>query len=592
MSQASLASPEVAFDLSQARGLEADVVVIGAGGAGIRAAIAAKEAGANRVILVNKGKSGETGCTQNSASDWMAFGAAFGHADPNDAPHEHWLDIMIKGGMVCRPELSKKIAFDAPERLLDLERWGAKFRKTGDKFFQVLSDGARFARACGSGANTGPEIMNALMRRAREVGVEFVDNVMAIDLVLGDSGSVQSCVGLDTNNGEPVTFHTPAVVVATGGAGELFKFNAFPSGMTGDGTAMAYRAGARLANMEFIQIGPVIVPPYKFALSGIFWRLNPRVTNGLGEEFIDKYIPEGVDREQAVYIKGHSFPFSVRNASMHVDVGIYHEIASGRTAPNGGVWMDISHNPKEVIEGHQHSMVSVEHLLSRGIDIRKEKVEFAPTVQHFNGGILINERAESDIPGLYACGEAAGGQHGADRPGGNALADCQVFGYIAGRSAAEYASGIENRAEMISAVGAARPKIAVDQDDIERDLADLRWLMWKNATVVRTTDGLKQAKSKLFDLREKSRRTVTAHPKSVELANLIEIGLAVTTAALAREESRGTHHRADFPERRDNEWIKMSIITSGQDGPELDYENVEVPQEITTGLACGTLKMD
>jgi len=161
---------------------ETDVLIIGAGGAGLRAAIAAREAGAD-VLVVEKGVPGESGCTQNSASDWMAFGAAFGHADPQDNPHEHWIDIMIKGALVARPELARRIAYDAPDRLLDLEKYGARFDKKDAKFVQILSDGARFPRACGRGADTGPEIMRVLLAKAREMGVRFVEGVMAADLV-------------------------------------------------------------------------------------------------------------------------------------------------------------------------------------------------------------------------------------------------------------------------------------------------------------------------------------------------------------------------------------------------------------------------
>ncbi|MCX6374961.1 MAG: FAD-dependent oxidoreductase, partial [Armatimonadetes bacterium] len=197
---------------------KADVLVIGAGGAGLRAAIAARENGAD-VLVVEKGVAGEAGCTRNSASDWMAYGAAFGHADPNDSPHEHWLDIMIKGALVARPELARRIAFEAPDRLLDLESYGASFDKDDGKFVQILSDGARFPRACGKGTDTGPEIVRVLLAKARELGVRFAQRTMVGDLVICESPQrrIIGCWGLDLDSGDLAVFSTPAVIIATGG---------------------------------------------------------------------------------------------------------------------------------------------------------------------------------------------------------------------------------------------------------------------------------------------------------------------------------------------------------------------------------------
>ena len=560
-----------------------DVLVIGAGGAGLRAAIEAKANGAD-VLIVNKGVSGRTGCTRSAASDWMAFGAAFGHADPEDSPKEHWIDIMVKGGLICEPPLCKNIAFNAPDRLMDLENWGADFDKTSDgKFIQILSDGARYPRACGKGADTGPVIIRVLMDRARQLNVEFVDNISAVDLILSGSGEVAGCCGVDMGTGELIIFEARAVVLAAGGAGGLYALNVFPEGMNGDGYAMAYRAGAELVNMEFVQIGPSIVHPIHFALSGVFWRLNPRITNKYDEEFIPKYIPEGVDIAKAIHIKGVSYPFTVRNESKWVDVAVYTEIAEGRGTEHNGVYMDISHNDPGVIE--TEASVPFNHLMKYGIDLRKDKVQFAPAIQHFNGGVHINVRAESTIPGLYAAGENAGGQHGADRPGGNALADCQAHGKIAGENAARFSRSRPRTVldgERIKRIEKAYYDLVAERKGsvtIEQAMADLRWMMWKNASVVRTEDGLKSIISYIS-----SAPTITITPddvqKFLDYRNMLVVGRMVAESALMRNESRGTHYRADREAVNDPAWLKQILITDKDNEIHLDTRPIELPPEL------------
>ena len=560
-----------------------DVLVVGAGGAGLRAAVEAKTNGAD-VLVVNKGVSGETGCTKSAASDWMAFGAAFGHADPADSPKEHWIDIMVKGGLICESPLCKNIAFNAPDRLMDLENWGANFDKTDDgKFVQILSDGARYPRACGQGADTGPVIVKVLMDRAKKLNVGFADNTSAVDLVLNESGEIAGCWGVDMDAGELVVFEAGAVVLAAGGAGKLYALNVFPEGMSGDGHGMAYRAGAEMVNMEFVQIGPSIVYPIHFALSGIFWRLNPRITNKHDEEFIQKYIPEGVDIGKAIYVKGVSYPFTIRNESKWVDVAVYTEIAEGRGTEHNGIYMDISHNDPAAIE--TEARVPFNHLMKYGIDLRKDKVEFAPAIQHFNGGVHIDVKAASTIPGLYAAGENAGGQHGADRPGGNALADCQAHGKIAGESAAEFSGsreGVSLDREAIKSIEREYTELIAEQTGtvaVAQAIADLNWTMWKNASVVRTAAGLRSAISHI------SAAPVPATgpddvQKLLDYRNMLTVGKMVAKSALMRCESRGTHYRSDCAAVNDPGWLKQILITRRDDEMKLETRPIELPPEL------------
>lgn len=542
------------------RKLTCDVAVIGAGGAGLRAAVEARSLGAD-VLVISKGTPGQAGTTRAAASDWMAYGAAFGHADQRDSPHEHWVDIMVKGGLVCRPELSRRIAFEAPDRLLELEAWGADFDKTKEgKFRQILSDGARFPRACGRGADTGPVIMDVLMARAQELGVRFLGETMIVDALLDGKGAVAGCWGLCGPDDQLVTVEAAAVVLAAGGAGKLYELNVYPEGMTGDAYALALRAGAPLVNMEFIQIGPSIVHPIHFALSGVFWRLDPRLTNANGEEFVEAYFPEGSDIAAAIHEKGYTYPFSVRNPSKWVDVAAYTEIAEDRGTEHRGVLLDISHNDPAAIE--ERAAVPLEHLLRQGMDIRREPVEFAPAVQHFNGGVAIDESAATELPGLFAAGESAGGQHGADRPGGNALADCQVFGRLAGQSAAELARERGPATLSQAALGRAQADYealcaAAGGDSTAAIRTRLTREMWMGCCVVRTEESVSQATAAAQSALAAANAAEGSPRERAELRNLALVGRCVAQSALLRTESRGTHYRADRAEVNDPGWQNM-----------------------------------
>ncbi len=540
---------------------ECDVLVVGSGGAGLRAALEAARAGA-RVIVSTKGVPGACGTTYTAASDWMAFGAAFGHADPQDSPHQHWIDIMVKGGLLCTPELARTIAEEAPDRFQELEDWGGDFDKDeAGAFVQILSDGARYPRACGRGADTGPIIVEVLMEQCRRVSeegpgsVEFLPNTMIVDLAV-DGGRVHGAWGVGMADDEPFAVVAPGAVLAAGGAGELYAINVFPDGATGDGYAMALRAGAPLVNFEFVQIGPSIVHPINFALSGVFWRLDPRISNVLGEEFVPRYIPDGVDIHEAIFIKGVSYPFTVRNASKWVDVAVFTEISEGRGAEHRGVHMSLAHQPEQVIE--REARVPFEHLLEHGLDLRSEAVEFAPAIQHFNGGARIDIEARTAIEGLFVCGENAGGQHGADRPGGNALADSQVFGRRAGASAShvDHAADAEVVREAAEAgmaeIGSAG--LGATAHDI---LAEFAWEMWKGASVVRTEQSLTAALEAARTARDRLASASGSVRRRAEVRNLALLGQCVAIPARMRTESRGTHYRADVKAVNDARWQRQ-----------------------------------
>jgi len=565
------------------RKFRTDVLIIGGGGAGSRAAIEADKLGVDVTILC-KGEYGESGCTPNSASEWMAYGVALGIADPRDSCEVHFRDIVEIGAYVCDQNLAKIIAYEAPSRFFELVDWGVNFLRDEDgRFRQFMSDGASYPRACGTGADTGRQIMNALKKIVNERGIRVLENTMAVDLVMND-GRIVGAVAIDVETLEPTFFEAKSTVISTGGAGSLFLHNVFPDGMTGDGYAMALRAGAKLVNMEFMQIGPCVTNPFKFDVGGILWRLSPRLINGRGEEYLKKYLPVGVSLEEAYRLKAVSFPFTMRNASGYIDIANFTEIIEGRGTKNRCVYFDLSHIDPRILE--TEAQIPFRFFLDHGIDIRKEPLEIAPAIQHMNGGILINERAEAGIPGLYAAGEAAGGQHGADRPGGNSLADCQVFGARAGRYAAEralkttVASNIKAARKIMERVEAlSRLKEGVDIEVIREEVKET---MWKNVSVVRRGDKLAEAVEKLLGYRKllNSRLNVGENRliEALELRNMIDVGLAIAKTALTRRETRGSHYRVDYPSRDDSRWMKMI---------EIQISNGTLSVNVRSPIICG-----
>jgi len=538
--------------------------------------VAAREQGSEVALLV-KGRLGGSGCTPYAASEWLAYGAALGHADPRDSPEQHYRDILEKGAYVCDPKLAKILAYESPVRLLDLEARGVRFDKTSDgRFVQRMSDGATYPRACARGAETGREIMRVLSAQVKELGCDVYENMMAVDLT-STGNVVHGALAIDMETYELKAFWAKAVVLATGGAGALFKHNVFPEGMTGDGYAMAYNAGAELVNMEFIQIGPAILQPTKFDVGGVLWRLGPRLYNRFGEEYLRKYLPAGVTVEEAYALKSVSFPFSTRNNSMYIDIANFTEIVEGRGSENGCVYFDLTHVDPARIE--EEAEVPFNWLRRFGVDLRKTPVEIAPAVQHFNGGVHVGEWGETSLKGLFAAGECQGGQHGADRPGGDSLANCQVFGFRAGVAASRRAEKASFRRVSQRRMGKLLEKVPkpIDPQVASKLVKEIQECMWRNVTVVRTEDSLQEA------LRTLNRLEVEAAGgsigggdpvKSLEIRNMITVGRLISTAALTRRESRGTHYRRDYPRKGGDEWLRFICLKRVEDQVVATFKNI------------------
>lgn len=544
-----------------------DVLVVGGGGAAARAALAARTAGAT-VRLVTKGKNMADGSTVTAVSELFAIGAALRHANDQDSPEIHYQDTLRAGEGFINPELVRILAEEAPERVLELKEWGVPFQHEGNYLAQRLSDFASYPRVCWveDGA-TGREIVRVLLGKLKELEVPIDEEVMIVQM-LENEGSICGAVGLEAVTNRLIVYRAKSVVLATGGAQQLYKFNVGSKMMTGDGYALALDLGLPVINMEFVQFGPGMIYPKTQVLSGPIYRLQPRLYNGDNEEFLHKYLPMTVTETEVFANK--AFPFSANNISKYLDLAIFQEVKSGRSTKHGGVLLDLRSSSADLMETIP---ITWKRLQELGIDPREQCLEVSIIAQCMNGGVLMKDpNGETDIDGLFVAGEVAGGARGPDRPGGNSLAECQVFGHRAGWAAAQREgsgrfielsvrwaeAGLKNRLNNDSGPAAGKLRHEVQQ------------LMWDNCLVIRDEAGLKRTMARLEELTEMassgfSRGTDTPFV-ALGTANLITVARTVALSALLRRESRSTHYRKDYPQPGGSEWVKSLLIRQAADG--------------------------
>lgn len=538
--------------------ISSDVLIIGSGGAGCRAAIEVDKAGL-KALIVSKGLSFRSGCTGMAEG---GYNAVFKAIDPEDSIEAHIEDTLKGGKYLNDSKLVDILVNESADRLIDLENYGALFdRQENGKINQRAFGGQQYRRTCFQGDRTGHEIMTALKEEIYRRDIETVDEVMITSLVLSEnSNKVIGAVGLELKTSDIIFFQAKSVILATGGAGQLYPVTSNTVQKNGDGYAIAYRAGANLVDMEQVQFHPtgMVAPESK---RGVLVTEAVRGEGGIllnkdKERFMERYSPEKME-------------LSTRDV---VARAIYQEIIEGRGTENGGVYLDISHLPDDVIEEKLETMVL--QFEDVGVDIRKEPMEVAPTEHHFMGGVKISEDCSSSVSNLFACGEAAGGVHGANRLGGNALADTQVFGKIAGESASKSAKEVEfetnnsmveeeaNRIKGLIKDGSVNPKDFKDH---------IKQVMWEKVSIIREEKQLNEALKELLQMKEDLKDLKvediseynTDLMTALEVINMIEIAILVVKSAILRRESRGSHYRKDYPELNEN-WQRSIVVNKNK----------------------------
>jgi succinate dehydrogenase / fumarate reductase flavoprotein subunit len=579
---------------------EFDVVVVGAGGAGLRAAIESSAQGA-KTALVCKSLLGK-------AHTVMAEGgiaAAMGNVYPEDNWQVHFRDTMRGGKMLNNWRMAQLHAQEAPERVYELERWGALFDRTKDgRILQRPFGGHRYDRLAHVGDRTGLEMIRTLQQHAVHQGIDvFME--CTISRLLKDGDRIAGALGYWRENGRLVLFKAKAVILATGGIGKAFAVTSNSWEYTGDGHSLAFWAGADLIDMEFVQFHPtgMVWPP---SVKGILVTEGVRgdggtLRNSEGERFMFRYIPEFFRSETADTeaeadawyddkVKNRRTPDLLPRDE--VARAINSEVKAGRGSPHGGVFLDIAtRRPQDYIRRRLPSMYHQFKQLA-DVDITAAPMEVGPTCHYMMGGVRVDaDTAASTVPGLFAAGECAGGMHGANRLGGNSLSDLLVFGRRAGEGAADYAKGLAAPPAVNSVLTdavAAEVLAYFEGDGKENPYAiqqALQETMHTLVGIIRTESELQAALVKIRELQERAEHTGVEGNRqynpgwhlAMDLRSMIAVSEAITLAAIERKESRGAHTREDYPQT-DAEWGKWNIAVRLGPGGETQVAKEALPQ--------------
>jgi succinate dehydrogenase / fumarate reductase, flavoprotein subunit len=581
-----------------------DVLIIGAGGAGIRAAIEAANAGVT-VGLICKSLFGKAHTVM--AEGGMA--AAMAHNDDRDSWKVHFADTMRGGQYVNNWRMAEIHAKEAPDRVRELEGWGAVFDRTPDgRINQRNFGGHRYPRLAHVGDRTGLELIRTLQDHATYLGADVHMEHTVIELLL-DAGRAAGAVSYDRQSGRFVVFTARAVVLATGGVGRAFKVTSNSWEGTGDGHALAYRAGAELIDMEFIQFHPtgMVWPP---SVAGILVTEGVRGEGGIlknseGRRFMFDDIPDNYKPQTASdpeegwrYTQGDK---SARRPPElltrdHVARCINREVKAGRGSPHGGVFLDIAWIKEKISdsEGHiRRKLPSMYHQFKElaDLDITKEAMEVGPTTHYIMGGVRVDADSQmSAIPGLFAAGECASGINGANRLGGNSLSDLIVFGKRAGEYAAQFAR--ENGATRLDTGAADRAiRDSLSPFDVgtggENPYAvqqDLQNTMQELVGIVRMEDEMRTAVERIQDYKQRLARVGVAGGReyhsgwhtAIDLRNLLVVSEAIARSAIERKESRGGHFREDYPDKH-AEFATFNVGTKAGGGGAMQVFRVPLP---------------
>ena len=552
-----------------------NVLVIGSGGAGLRAAIEAKLSGVEVIVIGKRPK--EDVHTVLAAG---GINAAFGHVDPQDSWQQHFADTMIEGYHLSEPRMVELMAKEAPELVQEIEGWGANFAKLENgKIDQRFFGAHTYRRTCYSGDYTGRSILNTLLKKARELKIPILDSQYVTELLVHD----HLCFGAMTfniKNGERTVFLADSTILAAGGHTRIWrKSSSRRNENTGDGFYLGLKAGCVLTDMELVQFHPTgMVIPEEIAGTLVTEAVRGEggyLINGKGERFMEKYDPERME-------------LSTRD---RVAMANYLEITEGRSTPNGGVYLDISHREKDFIIEKLPRMYR-QFLDTLMIDISEKPMEVAPTAHYSMGGISVDADTHgTGIEGLFAAGEVTGGLHGANRLGGNSLAEILIFGKRAGHHATQRSLTLDVHHRSRKVIQKAHDKIdgfLKNGSEVARPLQrELRNIMWEHCGVVRSEEKLKTGLNLVNQLKD-SLALLDVRPDSegyedlmlaFDLEGALMAAEATMLGARARKESRGAHQRSDFTHTDDEHLLNYTVTLSTNGDLNLSKKSLDVMEE-------------
>ena len=556
--------------------IKTDVLVIGAGGAGMYAAIAAARAGC-RVQLIDRSLIGRGGATVMAQ---MTVAVALGEQCPDHWEH-HLADTLKAGRGLCDPELAQLLCETAPARIREMDAWKVGWARENGHIKQVHAPGHDRARcAYVDFLNTGPAVsrtLRAQLNRIKEI--RRIGDVLITDLAI-DNGRAVGAVGLHLPSGTTVALEAKSVIIATGGLTRLYRRNSGSQNMGGDGYALALRAGAELIDMEFVQFFPIgHLAPRMIGMDPIMWdpfryKLGGRLLNAEGREFAENY----GEAETGNYVL-------TRDVATYA---IFKEVEAGRGSPAGGAYLSFTHVPEAELRGAFGPVI--DRLAKNGIDLTKMPIEVAPIAHYHMGGVRVNAAMQTCVPGLYAAGEAVGGANGANRLSGNAISEAFVFGERAGAAAAAHAKAHAPAAPSDAAF--ARPAALIDASarpaeapNTAAALVELQALMADFVGPFRDAAKLRHARARLDQMARDlgGRPAGTSEPYDMvrldwlDLRNMLLVAQSVVLAAAERRESRGAHQREDFP-GLDPAW-QVNLALGYRDG-KLDLRRVAVGEPV------------
>jgi succinate dehydrogenase / fumarate reductase flavoprotein subunit len=551
-----------------------DVLIVGAGGAGMRAAIESFDRDL-KTLMVCKSLLGK-------AHTVMAEGgiaASLGNVDPQDNWKIHFSDTIVEGQQLSNWRMAEIFAKEAPERVMELEHYGALFDRTEDgKIMQRPFGAHSYRRLCYIGDRTGLELIRTLQDQVLKRNIPYLDETEVTGIFKdAASGAIAGALAIKIRTGELLLIKCKAIILATGGCGKVYAVTSNSWECTGDGIALAYRAGAELMDMEMVQFHPTGMI-YPAGVRGMLITEAVRgeggiLTNTRGERFMERYDSKRLE-------------LSARDV---VSRSIYTEIQEGRGTPNGAVYLDIRHRGADYIKNKLPSMY-YQFLEFAGVDITREKMEVAPTVHYHMGGVrVVPDTCETNIKGLFAAGEVACGLHGANRLGGNSLSDILVFGRRAGIAASEYGKNAPAPEVQPDEVAKEVSRILAPFKNVNGtnpfDLKDrIAALMWKYVGIVRNEADLRKGLEELGLIRLESKNLQAKGPRAFNQSwadamavwNMLLDCEAIIKSALARKESRGAHTRSDYPKKDETNWL-VNIVTRQKDG-QMVQETIPVPK--------------